>query len=137
LGVKRKEETVISQNFIQLRDALRTLETDPATANDPIKRMFLCDGQFVSANVSILDDTGDAIHIQSSHDELVLILEGECGFRVGEDTKRVTTGDLIFIPRETVHGPIIDNGRIALLSIFAPFFDRTKKNIRWSRDGFA
>ena len=127
---------MISQNFIRLRDALRTLETDPATVSDPIKRMFLCDGQFVSANVSILDDVGDAIHIQSSHDELVLILEGECGFRVGEDTKRVTAGDLIFIPRDTVHGPIIDNGRIALLSIFAPFFDRTKKNIRWSRDSF-
>ena len=128
---------MIGQTFVRLRDALRTLETDPATVNDPIKRMFLCDGQFVSANVSILNDTGDAIHIQSSHDELVLILEGECGFRVGEDTKRVTVGDLIFIPRDTVHGPIIDNGLIALLSIFAPFFDRTKKNIRWSRDSFA
>lgn len=126
----------MSKNFVRLRDALRTLETDPATVNDPIKRMFLCDGQFVSANVSILDDTGDAIHIQSSHDELVLILEGECGFRVGEETKRVTAGDLIFIPRDTVHGPIIDRGRIALLSIFAPFFDRAKKNIRWSRDAF-
>ena len=124
-------------HFVQLTDALRSLETDPATANDPIKRMFLCDGQYVSANVSILADTGDALHIQSSHDELVLILEGECGFRVGEETKRVSKGNLIFIPRDTVHGPIIDNGRIALLSIFAPFFDRTKKNIRWSRDGFA
>jgi quercetin dioxygenase-like cupin family protein len=127
---------MMGQNFVRLRDALRSLETDPATVNDPIKRMFLCDGQFVSANVSILEDTGDAIHIQSSHDELVLILEGDCGFRVGDETKRVTAGDLIFIPRDTVHGPIIDSGKIALLSIFAPFFDRTKKNIRWSRDGF-
>lgn len=62
------------------------------------------------------------------------------GFRVGEETKRVKAGDLIFIPRDTVHGPIIDNGRIALLSVFAPFFDRSKKeqkNIRWSKDGFA
>jgi quercetin dioxygenase-like cupin family protein len=125
------------QHFVRLEDALRSLETDPATANDPIKRMFLCDGQHVSANVSILEDTGDAIHIQPLHDELVLILEGECGFRVGDETKRVKAGDLIFIPRDTIHGPIIDSGRIALLSIFAPFFDRTTKNIRWSRDAFA
>ena len=123
-------------HFVRLTDALQRLETDPATANDPIKRMFLCDGQYVSANVSILDDTRGAIHIQSSHDELVLILEGECGFRVGEETKRVSSGELIFIPRDTVHGPIIDNGRIALLSVFAPFFNRAKKNIRWSTDGF-
>lgn len=128
---------MITKHFVRLRDALRTLATDPATANDPIKRTFLCDGQYVSANVSILEDTGDAIHIQPSHDELVLILEGECGFRVGEETQRVTAGDLIFIPRDTIHGPIIDNGRIALLSIFAPFFDRSQKNIRWSKDGFA
>lgn len=128
---------MITRHFVRLRDALRTLATDPATANDPIKRRFLCDGQYVSANVSILEDPGDAIHIQPSHDELVLILEGECGFRVGEETYRVTAGDLIFIPRDTIHGPIIDNGRIALLSIFAPFFDRSQKNIRWSRDGFA
>ncbi len=125
------------QNFMRLQDALRTMETDPATTNDPIKRMFLCDGQFASANVAIIEDTGDAIHTHSSHDEFVLIIEGDCGFRVGDETKRVAVGDLIFIPRDTVHGPIIDNGRIALLSIFAPFFDRTKKNIRWSRDGFA
>jgi hypothetical protein len=36
-----------------------------------------------------------------------------------------------------LHGPILDNGRVAALSIFAPFFDRSRKNIRWSKDGFA
>jgi len=123
--------------FVRLADALRSLATDQATASDPIKRMFLFDGQHVSANVAILDDARDAIHVQSSHDELVLILEGECGFRVEEETKRVSSGDLIFIPQDTIHGPIIDNGRIVLLSVFAPFFDRAKKNIRWSRDAFA
>ena len=126
-----------TRHFIRINDTLRELATDPATANDPIKRMFVCDGEHVSANVNILENTGDAIHIQQDHDELVLILEGECGFRVGDETKRVKTGDLIFIPRDTVHGPIVDNGRVAVLSIFAPFFDRSKKNIRWSRDAFA
>jgi hypothetical protein len=29
------------------------------------------------------------------------------------------------------------SGRITLLSIFTPFFDRKQKNIRWSRDRFA
>lgn len=122
--------------FIRLDETLRGLKTDPATAKDPIKRMFLCDGEHVSANVNILEETGDLIHIQPFHDELVLILEGECGFRVGGETRRVKAGDLIFIPRDTVHGPMIDSGRVAVLSIFAPFFDRSKKNIRWSRNAF-
>ncbi|MGD8809233.1 MAG: cupin domain-containing protein, partial [Gammaproteobacteria bacterium] len=88
-------------------------------------------------NVNILENIEDAIHIQPSHDELVVILEGECGFRVGDETRRVKAGDLIFIPRDTVHGPIVDCGRVAVLSIFAPFFDRSEKNILWSRDAFA
>lgn len=123
--------------FFPLAGELSALQADPATAGDPIKRMFLCDGGEVSANVSILEDTGDAIHIQPLHDELVLILEGECGFRVDRTTKRVRAGDLIFIPKGTVHGPIIDNGRISLLSVFAPRFDRRRKNFAWSREGFA
>ncbi len=126
-----------TKHFIRLDETLRGLETDTATAKDPIKRMFICDGEHVSANVNILEDTGDAIHIQPFHDELVVILEGECAFRVGDETRRVKAGDLIFIPRDTVHGPILDSGRVAVLSIFAPFFDRSKKNIRWSRDAFA
>ena len=126
-----------AEHFFRLADAIRGLATDPATAADPIKRTFLCDGQDFSCNVNILEDGVDVIHIQPAHDELVLVLEGRCGFRVGEETRRVEVGDLMFIPRDTVHGPIIDSGRVALLSIFAPFFDRTKKNIRWSRDAFA
>jgi quercetin dioxygenase-like cupin family protein len=124
-------------HFVNLKEALKSLSTDPATADDPIKRSFLFDGEKVTANVSILSDTGDAIHIQRSHDELVLILDGECGFRVGDEVRRVRAGDLIFIPQATVHGPVIDSGPIALLSVFAPFFDRKLKNIEWSRDGFA
>ena len=125
------------EHFFRLADALRGLATDPATAADPIKRSFLCDGEHLSCNVNILEHNEDVIHIQPDHDELVLVLEGRCGFRVGEETRRVEAGDLMFIPRHTLHGPIIDSGRVALLSIFAPFFDRTKKNIRWSRDSFA
>jgi mannose-6-phosphate isomerase-like protein (cupin superfamily) len=131
------EETMDSRYFFRVEDAVRGLATDPATAGDPIKRTFLCDGEHVSCNVNVLEESKDVIHIQPDHDELVLVLEGECGFRVGDETRRVKAGDLMFIPRDTVHGPIVDSGRVALLSVFAPFFDRTKKNIRWSRDAFA
>lgn len=126
-----------SQYFHRLEDALRGLATDPATAGDPIKRSFLFDGQDLSCSVNTLEEDADVIHIQPDHDEVVLVLEGQCGFRVGDETRRVKAGDLMFIPRDTVHGPIVDSGRVALLSIFAPFFDRTKTNIRWSRDAFA
>jgi len=126
-----------TNHFVHLRDWLRGLEADPTTASDPIKRTFVCDGQYVSANLTLLENTGDALHVQPNHDEVVLILEGECGFRVGKEVARVKAGDLIFIPHDTLHGPILDSSRVAALSIFAPFFDRSKKNIRWSKDRFA
>lgn len=122
-------------NFVNLDEAVRSMETDASTARQPIKRMFVADGDFMSANLSILEETCDALHTQAWHDEIVVVLEGEVDFRVGEESRRVGPGDLIFIPRNTMHGPIIRDGqRFAALSVFAPFFDRAKPNIQWERD---
>ena len=98
-----------SPYFFRLGDAIRDIATDPATAADPIKRTFLCDGEHLSCNVNVLEESKDVIHIQPDHDELVLVLEGECAFRVGDEIRRVTAGDLMFVPRDTVHGPVVDN----------------------------
>ncbi len=120
-------------NFVNLHDAVRSMETDASTASQPIKRMFVADGDFMSANVSILEERGNALHTQPLHDEIVVVLEGDVDFRVGEESRRVSPGDLIFIPRNTVHGPIIREGqRFAALSVFALFFDRSKPNIEGS-----
>ena len=122
-------------HFVNLHETVRSMKTDASTASQPIKRMFVADGEFMSANVSILEETGDAMHTQASHDEIVVVLEGEVDFRVGEESRRVGPGDLIFIPRDTVHGPIVRDGqRFAALSVFAPYFDRAEPNIRWERD---
>ena len=122
-------------NFVNLNDAVRSMQTDASTASQPIKRMFLSDGDFMSANVSVLEEPGDALHTQASHDEIVVVLEGDVDFRVGEESQRVRPGDFIFIPRNTIHGPIISDGqRFAALSVFAPLFDRSKTNIQWERD---
>jgi hypothetical protein len=71
--------------FTNLFDVLRMIRTDPSTSHDPITRMFLCDGQFITANVSIIEDSGNALHTQPSHDEIVLIIGGEADFLVGDD----------------------------------------------------
>jgi quercetin dioxygenase-like cupin family protein len=122
-------------NFVNLRQAVRSMQTDPSTAKQPIKRMFVADGDFMSANVSVFEEAGSALHTQASHDEIVVVLEGEVDFRVGDESRQVGPGDFIFIPRNTIHGPIICEGqRFAALSVFAPFFDRSKRSITWERD---
>ena len=122
-------------HFIGLKEAVRAMATDPSTANDPIKRMFLCDGRFASVNIAILEGTGNALHTQKDHDEVVVILGGEADFRVGDETRPVREGDLIFIPENTIHGPILrDGAKLETLSVFAPFFDRARDNIVWDEE---
>lgn len=121
--------------FLNLYEKLRVMETDPSTRGDPIKREFICDGQHLTANVAIVGESGNALHTQTAHDEIVVILEGEADFRVGDELRRVGPGDLVFIPRNTLHGPILkEGGKFSALSVYAPFFDRSKKNIEWDRD---
>ncbi len=122
-------------NFVNLNEALRSMKTDPSTAHDPIKRMFLFDGAFSTADVAVIEGARNALHIHKEHDELVVILEGEANFRVGEEHRHVHAGDLIFIPRNTLHGPsVAEGGRLEALSVFAPFFDRAQPDIEWEQE---
>jgi mannose-6-phosphate isomerase-like protein (cupin superfamily) len=122
-------------HFVNLFETLRTMKADPATARDPIKRQFLFDGQFITANAAVLEESGNALHTQPDHEEVVLIVDGAADFQVGAEVRRVSSGDLIFIPRNTLHGPILGAGdRLATLSLYAPFFDRSRKHIIWEKD---
>jgi len=42
---------------------------------------------------------------------VLVIVDGDVNFRVGEEIKEVRPGDLVFIPRHTLHGPILDEGQ--------------------------
>lgn len=48
--------------FTRLGELVRSLEADPATTNHPIKRQFLCDGEFLTANLAIVEEAGNALH---------------------------------------------------------------------------
>ncbi|MDX1304544.1 cupin domain-containing protein [Photobacterium sp.] len=121
--------------FQNLEQIVASLEADESTKCDPIKRTFVFDGEHLTANVGVVRDTGNALHIQKNHDELLVIIEGNVDFKVGEEIKNVNKGDLVFIPKATLHGPILKEGQsFAALSVFAPHFDRTKDNIEWDRE---
>ena len=123
-------------HFINLREILQSLQVDPSTAQDPLKRMFICDGEFLTANIATGGEAGGAIHTQPAHDEIVIVLEGEAEFRVGDETRHIAPGDMVFIPRNTPHGRVrLQTPKFLALSIYAPFFDRSKKNIVWEERG--
>jgi quercetin dioxygenase-like cupin family protein len=121
--------------FQNLEQIVESLQTDETTKDDPIKRIFVVEGTHLTANVGIVRDSGNALHTQKHHDELLVIIEGDVDFRVGNEVKQVSKGDLVFIPQNTLHGPILEEGQdFAALSVFAPHFDKSKDNIVWDRD---
>ena len=122
--------------FMNLADLIRSFRTDAATENDPVKRMFICDGKFITANIATSAGDGSNLHSQPDHDEIVIVIEGEGEFRVGDETRQVGPGDFIFIPRNTLHCRVqTSTPTMSTLSIYAPFFDRKKENIVWAEEG--
>jgi mannose-6-phosphate isomerase-like protein (cupin superfamily) len=123
------------EKFLNLHRTLEALQVDPSTAADPVKRMFLFDGDSLTVNIASGTDMGNSLHTQPAHEEIIVVLEGNAEFRVGDQTRRVGVGDVIFIPRNTLHGRVRTfSAKWVALSIYGPAFDRTKKNIRWERD---
>ncbi len=122
-------------NFVNLNANVRSFQTDASTENDPVKRMFICDGDSITANIASSSGDGSKLHTQPDHDEIVIVIDGEAEFRVGDEVRRVGPGDFVFIPRNTLHGRVRTiTESMSALSIYAPFFDREKKNIVWEKD---
>lgn len=122
-------------NFQSLRRIAESLEVDESTRKDPIKRKFVIDGEHMTANVAVVRDDGNALHTQADHDELLVIIDGDVKFRVGDEVQVVQNGDLVFIPKGTLHGPELEPGQqFSSLSVFAPVFARSRENIKWDRD---
>jgi quercetin dioxygenase-like cupin family protein len=119
-------------NFLNLNEIVGRFRTDPATESDPVKRMFICDGESISANIATSSGNENKLHTQPNHDEIVIVIDGEAEFRVGDEVRRVGPGDFVFIPRNTIHGRVRTiSESMSALSIYAPYFDRAKDNIVW------
>jgi quercetin dioxygenase-like cupin family protein len=123
-------------NCANLNEIVKNFQTDASTANEPVKRMFICDMESMTANIASSSGDGSKLHTQPDHDEMVIVIDGEAEFRVGDEVYRIGPGDFVFIPRNTLHGRVRTiTDSMSALSIYSPFFDRTKENIVWEKDG--
>jgi len=123
-------------NCVNLNEIVKNFQTDESTANDPVKRMFICDMESMTANIASSSGDGSKLHTQPDHDEIVIVIDGEADFRVGDEVYRVGPGDFVFIPRNTLHGRVRTiTDSMSALSIYSPFFDRAKDNIVWEKNG--
>ncbi len=63
-------------------------------------------------------------HKHVTHAEHVYILEGEGEMTVGKNKMKVKKGDMVFIPKGTVHSlKVTSSNPVKVLSVQAPYFD--------------
>lgn len=83
-------ERITMAYFLNLKQIVESLEADEMTKSDPIKRAFVIQGKHLTAEVGVVRETVNALHTQSSHDEVLVIIEGGVRFRVGKETQLVS-----------------------------------------------
>jgi mannose-6-phosphate isomerase-like protein (cupin superfamily) len=67
-------------------------------------------------------------HKHLEHSEHVYVLEGEGELLLGEKAINIKPGDLIFIPKNTVHAlKVTSEMPMKVISVQAPFFDGTDR----------
>lgn len=90
-------------------------EADPASV--PIGALDTCSAHHLRVR------TGVRAHLHRRHDETVVVLAGRGRLRLDADTVDVAPGDVIRIPRGTVHALAVTGGPVEAVSLFTPSFD--------------
>ena len=80
-------------------------------------------GRSTSAVCSIEVGGGLRPHIHHHHDEIIIFLEGEADFRLGDEMRRVKAGDVAVVPAGTAHATMNAATRVVIAAVFAPNFD--------------
>lgn len=62
-------------------------------------------------------------HYHLHHDETVYIIRGTGTMRINSDEFLVREGDILFLPKKTVHAFMPEGTNVLALSIFTPKFD--------------
>ena len=115
-------------NFQNLAEILQHI-TRAVPANAPAVKP-LAIGQDIAAAV-VRSASADGLHRQPNHEELLIVLEGEGDFQVGEETRPIKAGDFVFVPRDAVHGTVATRVEpLTYLSMISPRID-LQKDVIW------
>jgi quercetin dioxygenase-like cupin family protein len=79
--------------------------------------------QSSTAIARVMPGGGFRPHFHTEHDEVIVYLEGEADFRLGDDVITVRSGDVISIPAGVVHGTIRARTPVLIAATLAPGFD--------------
>jgi quercetin dioxygenase-like cupin family protein len=77
-------------------------------------------GSYCAMAVLVSPNGGPGPHLHEDADEQFYVIEGALTYTIAGETFRATTGDLIFIPRRTVHAFVNGDAPSRLLATFTP-----------------
>ncbi len=108
--------------YIPLKNALSMIKVDEATGIGIADIMRTERGSIHLALIKV----GKKLraHYHKERDEIYIILRGKGKLRLGEEFIEVTSGDIITIPKETVHGiEAIGDEDLVFIFVSMPPFD--------------
>ena len=77
-------------------------------------------GSISLMEILLLPHASAHLHLHVESDEQFYVLEGDLEFRLGDAVVRVTAGDVVFIPRGTLHGFTNGSTIAKVLASFTP-----------------
>lgn len=90
---------------------LKWLNTPDVTGSD----------RFSAGVVTLEPGSGHERHTHPESDEILYVLDGEGEQEVGDESKSITTGDLVFVPEGIEHGTHNTGWKpLQLLAVYAP-----------------
>ncbi|MBA3705136.1 MAG: cupin domain-containing protein [Bacteroidetes bacterium] len=105
----------------QINQSLDTIKA-PAVYENVYSRTIASDSLVSSFVIFIKKEVKKHKHV--SHSEHVYILEGEGEMTLGEKSFHVKKGDIVFIPKNTIHSLKVSSSTpVKVLSVQAPLFD--------------
>ena len=110
-------------NQLTESELARVLKENPLGPQDNIKITTLGQGSTVSHHVVQIRDR-EAPHVHKNHDLTVVVLRGKGPIVIDQEQRFLGVGDVVFIPRDTVHyfTNASPDPAVALV-VFSPPFD--------------
>lgn len=108
---------IFSQNLIQ-----QPADIKPQEPYENIAKTGLFAGEEVTSVVLWIKE-GVKPHYHALHDEHVIVLKGKAEMHLGDQLLNIKKGDVIFIPKGTIHDVKVTSKVLKVISIQAPKFE--------------
>lgn len=119
-------------NFHNLAATLQEMAKAAEPGLPVVKPLAIGDGVMAGLLRSAQHEGG--FHRQPNHEELLVVVEGEGEFRVGDETRLVRPRDFVFVPRDAIHGTVaVKRAPLSFLSIITPRID-FGKDVIWEKE---